>query len=119
MLVPINQREFHSFPLKPIGILEIRIIYNNTVVTHILLCIHTKLFKIEPIANKDILDISIRSDDSTYRKVRYWHNNTWVIEKQADKYLFPYVRDIYRGIYLLSSKENYPYQNEREGVLPK
>ena len=55
----------------------------------------TFLFKIEPMENMDIFDVSLGiKSPPIYRQ---WQNNTWVIDRKADKFLFPYVMDIYRG----------------------
>ena len=47
--------------------------------------------------NKDIYDVSGINHNVITRETKYWQNNTWVMDRRADKFLFPYVRDIYRG----------------------
>ena len=47
----------------------------------------------EPVKNTSLFDsrMAMQAPD------REWQNDTWVQRYMADKFLFPYIRDIFKG----------------------
>ena len=74
----------------------------NTERLCLLIEMHKNLFindiyiQIKPTPRKDLLDLSFAS---FFHKNNQWSNNTWLEKNEIDKYLLPYVLDIFKGNY--------------------
>lgn len=47
----------------------------------------------EPVKNSFLFDTTLGMQAPN----REWQNDTWVQKNKADKFLFPYIRDIFKG----------------------
>ena len=65
-------------------------------------------FKVKPTPRPDLYDIS-RANAHVVSVKNFWTNDTWLKMKEIDKFLFPYVMDIFKGKYakVANSKFNF------------
>ena len=62
--------------------------------------------QIKPTPRKDLLDLSFAFPIFSNKK-NQWSNNTWLENNEMDKYLLPYVLDIFKGNYDQVLKNNF------------